>query len=79
MVTLRNIKKDNKTISAEYEPENSGLVGSIKLDIASGNVIDSVSTELDNPFPMYLFHATRALEKLAQKDNVPEEKMVMWY
>ncbi len=79
MLTLKNIKKDNKIISADYEPENSGLIGNIKLDITSGKVIDCTSTELDEPLPMYLHHAVNGLIKLAHKENLPNEKLIMWY
>lgn len=79
MLKLKNIRRNNNIISAEYDPEDSGEIGSISIEISSGKVIESKITKLDNPIPMYLYHATRALEKILNEDELPKEKLVMWY
>ena len=79
MLKLKNIKMNNGIISAEYDPENSGVLGSVSVDIKSGEIVDSKLSEYDKDFPFYLGHAVACLEKLALQDSVPEEKTVMWY
>lgn len=79
MLKLKNIKMNNGIISAEYDPENSGVLGSVSVDIKSGEIVDSRLSEYDKDFPVYLGHAASCLEKLALQDSVPEEKTVMWY
>ena len=69
---------NNGIISAEYDPENSGVLG-VSVDIKSGEIVDSRLSEYDKDFPVYLGHAVAYLEKLALQDSVPEEKTVMWY
>ena len=70
---------NNGIISAEYDPENSGVLGSVSVDIKSGEIVYSRLSEYDKDFPVYLGHAVAYLEKLALQDSVPEEKTVMWY
>lgn len=79
MLKLKNIKKNNNIISAEYDPENSGELGSISIDIDSGEVIDSQASKLDSPLPIYLKHAEDALKKIVMEDKLPQEKLIMWY
>lgn len=79
MLKLKNIKMNNGIISAEYDPENSGALGYVSVDIKSGRIVESNVSEYDKNFPIYLNHAASCLEKLALQDSVPKEKMVMWY
>ena len=79
MLKLKNIKMNNDIISAEYDPENSGALGTVSVDIKSGEIVTSRISEYDRDFPVYLDHAVACLEKLASQDSVPEEKTVMWY
>lgn len=79
MLKLKNIKINNGIISAEYDPENSGALGYVSVDIKSGRIVESNVSEYDKDFPVYLGHAVACLEKLALQNSVPKEKMVMWY
>ena len=79
MLKLKNIKMNNGIISAEYDPENSGVLGSVSIDVKSGEIVNSRISEYDKDFPVYMDHAIAYLEKLALQDSVPEEKTVMWY
>lgn len=79
MLKLKNIKKNNGIISAEYDPEDSGKIGSITVDIESEKMIESNASELDNEFPIYLNHAITALLEMKDDEEIPEEKLVMWY
>lgn len=79
MLKLKNIKRNNGIISAEYDPENSGIFGTVSIDAKSGEVIESNASEYDKDFPVYLNHAISGLEKLAAQENIPEEKLIMWH
>ena len=79
MLKLKNIKRNNGIISAEYDPENSGNLGNISIDTKSGKVIESKLSKFDNHLPMYLHHASNALKKIMNEEEPPREKIVMWY
>lgn len=79
MLRLRNIKKSNGVISASYEPEASGKIGMIKIDISTGKVIENELSDFDKDFPWHFSHAVTALRNLAKEESVPDEKLVMWY
>lgn len=78
MLKLRNIKKNNGIISAEYEPENSGELGSVSVDIEREEVQEFTLSKLDGDFPIYMNHAIEALIKMKDDKEFPKEKMVMW-
>lgn len=79
MLKLKNIKKNNGTISAEYDPEGSGKLGKISVDIKSGEVVESEISKMDEPLPMYLHHAINALKRIMNDEKPPTEKLIMWY
>jgi len=79
MLKLLNIEKNKGTIKAQYNPENSGKLGGFEIDIASGKVIDFNYSPYDATFPVYFHHAVDAIKKLLQSDEMPKEKLVMWY
>lgn len=79
MLELKNIKTSDGIISAEYDPENSGDLGSVSINIESGEVVKSTISQLDEPLPIYLHHAIQALEKLIPEKELPKEKIIMWY
>lgn len=79
MLRLKNLKKNNGIISAEYDPENSGELGSISIDVQDGSLVESSASKMDSSFPIYLNHAVEALRKLKDEKELPEEKLIMWY
>ena len=79
MLKLKNIKKNNGIISAEYEPEASGELGKIAIDIKTGEVIESVETKHDEVLPIYLHHAIYGLKELISQKELPNEQLIMWY
>lgn len=79
MLELKNIKTCDGIISAEYDPENSGNLGSVSINIENGEVVKSKISQLDEPLPIYLYHAAQALKKLLLEKELPKEKLVMWY
>lgn len=79
MLKLRNIKKNNGIISAEYDPECSGDTGKISIDVKSGRELEHDIAAMDIDFPIYYNHAIEALRKIKDDTDIPEEKLVMWY
>jgi len=79
MLKLRNLKKNNGIITAEYDPENSGDLGSISINMENGQIIETVCAKVDEVFPIYLNHAIDALKKLTKERELPKEKTIMWY
>lgn len=80
MLELQNIKSNGKYIQADYVPEGSNEKGFVKVDTASGDIVESTTTAHDGRLNGYLFHAKKALTRLADaKNDLPEKHMVMWY
>ena len=79
MLKLKNIKLTKGIISADYEPENSGEVGKVAIDVASGNVVEQHLAEADKTFPIYFNKALEWLRNAATLKDIPKEKIVMWY
>ncbi len=79
MLKLKNIKRNNGIISAEYDPENTGEVGRIEIDIKSMSVVKSNASKQDEVYPIYLNHAINGLKKLAEEKELPKEKLIMWH
>ena len=78
MLKLRNIRKNNGIISAEYDPENSGELGSVSVDVEREEVKEFTLSKLDGDFPIYMNHAIYALVKLKDNEEIPKEKLIMW-
>lgn len=79
MLKLKNVKRNNGIISAEYDPENSGDIGNVSIDAESLKVLESNPSKLDDVFPIYLNHAIDSLKKIANEPVLPKEKLVMWH
>ncbi len=77
MIKLKNIKKNNDTISCLIYPEDSK---------EPGNLIINLSTKVEKyNLPdgydwckYHVSHASRALIELAQQKDIPSEKLIMW-
>ena len=79
MVTLKNIKKGNKIISADYYPEDSTEPGHIVVDIESQKIISQITAKEDEGWGLYAIHARNGLLEVAKSGKIPEKKVVMWY
>lgn len=79
MLYLKNIRKTDTDIRANYYPENSNEKGFVRVDIKTGYILSYELTSYDRPVEMYLNHAIQALRELITSDSVPLEKVVMWY
>ena len=72
MVILKNIKKTNNMISADYYPEGKEPKGFMRIE--DGKVI-----EHENASSFAAPHVRNELKRLARMDNPPVEKTVLWY
>ena len=72
MVILKNIKKTNNMISADYYPEGKEPKGFMRIE--DGKVIEhEIASSFAAP------HVRNELKRLARMDNPPVEKTVLWY
>lgn len=74
MVILKNIKKKNNTIVADYYPEGKEPKGFMAINMNDGSVV-----EHNNVSSFAASHVRHELIRLAKKDNLPAEKAVFWY
>lgn len=79
MVTVKNLKRTDKTIEADFYPENSSEAGHIVVDIASGEILSRVEARGYERRFSYTAHARQALLEFARSDELPEKHVVMWY
>ncbi|MEG1336558.1 MAG: hypothetical protein RSC99_09110 [Clostridiales bacterium] len=79
MIKLINIKRNDKFIEAEYLPENSKEKGYIKIELESGEVIESKRSPYEDEYYEHFSQAKRELKRLAKEKELPKESLVMWY
>lgn len=72
MLVLKNIKKTNDAISADYYPEGKEPKGFMKMK-------DGKIVEHNNTSSFAAAHVRRELKRLARLDNPPKEKTILWY
>lgn len=72
MVILKNIKKTNNMISADYYPEGKEPKGFMRIE--DGKVV-----EHENASSFAAPHVRNELKRLAKRENPPTEKTVLWY
>ena len=73
MVRLKNIIKTKTDISADYYIEGREPKGFMKISIAGGEVLEHENAGYGST------HVRYELRRLAQMDNPPKEKTVLWY
>ncbi len=79
MLRLKNIKKNNETIQADYYPEDSAECGFVKINSCTREIIESKLTSYDGVIKAYMSHAATALDRLIDSKSLPKEQVVMWY
>ncbi len=80
MLRLRKIRKEGNLISAIYDPEATGILGQVCINIDTQNPENGmISKYEDEEYPDYYFHALKALRKIVNETTIPEERLVMWY
>ena len=79
MLKLKNIKRTDHYIEADYHPENGVEHGRIVIDIISLNTVFEERSPSEPVYGEDIVHAKSALKKLISAVTLPEEKLVMWY
>ena len=80
MVRLFNIKRNQDSISCDYEPENSNQIGHVIIDNTTCDVKDVDFPDYEYGKKMYVSHVRSALENaLNSKKPFPEEIICNWY
>ena len=74
MVILKNIKKTNDSISADYYPEGKEPKGFITIQNPDGTVIEHKNASM-----FAAPHVKRELKRMTKMDNPPKEKTLIWY
>ena len=83
MLKLKNIKRSDSQIEADYFPEGKFEPGHIVLDIKTEKVISANKSPKDYydgiDASFYFPHAVALLREASKRDFIPEELMSMWY
>ena len=78
MIQLKNVKKENDIISADYYPENSDKCSKVSLNIINGEFIGKlVGNDLETK--SHLGHAKFALMDMRDNKRKIEDCKIMWY
>jgi hypothetical protein len=80
MLRLKKIRRDGNLISAIYDPEASGVLGDVCVNIETQAVENGAISNYENQeYPDYYYHAIAALKTIANEKELPSERLVMWY
>ena len=82
MLTLKNIKKTNDSISAEYFPEKEKQCGFIKVDLATLEIVEKRVAPTENADDtVYSAPAAGRLRQYIDNNvtEFPETAHVIWY
>lgn len=80
MLRLKEIKREGNLLSATYDPEATGILGRVCINVNTQDPEDGlISKYEDEEYPDYYFHALKALRKILNEDDIPKERLVMWY
>ena len=81
MVLLKNIKKTDDYIEADYYPEATDAAGHIRIGNDKNVISVSYSEEDNSVLRSYFVHARKRLRELldVESNSVPKETVVMWY
>lgn len=78
MVILRNIKRTENTMEADFYPEGRGAKGFVKISLPVGEYLEVIPSP-EYPHSSDPAHARYELLRLAELETLPEEKTVLWY
>ena len=78
MVVLREIKKSNRIIEADFYPEGKDSVGHISVDFMARKTV-SLNNAEGYEHSSSASHAKAELLRLAKLDSLPDVKRVYWY
>ena len=81
MVKLRNINRDNRRIWCDYYPESEKEAGMVVVDLNTGDLLESKSTEFEQKLGTlaYARYAALKLNQIKWQDVLPEKASYVWY
>ena len=74
MVILKNIIKTENNISADYYPEGRTEKGFMSMDLKNEEIV-----EHHNVSSFAAAHVRLELKRLAKMEQLPKEKILLWY
>lgn len=78
MVVLKNIKRENNLIHADFFPEGD-TKGYLVLDIEQKRIIDYTPAEGYGDCRAALFYAQRRILRMVENHSLKEEAIEYWY
>ena len=79
MLRLKNIKKNNNLITADFSCEGSENLGHISVDIEKQDVEEYSMPEDFADNLIYMAHARDSLLRMVKDNEICSERLVMWY
>ncbi len=79
MIWLKNIKKDDKTISCVAYPEDCTIGVNMVVDINSEELMHDILPKEYNYCECHMHMAKRKLLHMAKENELVQECLVMWY
>ncbi|MDO5017824.1 MAG: hypothetical protein Q4E02_00835 [Lagierella massiliensis] len=78
MIILKNVRKENNKIYADYYPEDSIEFSKIEFDITN-NVFTGKKVGYKLEYDSHLAHAKFALREMAKGERKIKDCTIMWY
>lgn len=80
MVELFNIQADDNYISCDYSPEQSGLIGSVTVNVDTEEVERVDYSEYEYGKKMYVAHVrAKLMEIFISGKPIPEKAIAQWF
>lgn len=79
MITLKNVKKENNTIYADYYPENSKRYSQISYDVENKTFKGELVSDCEVDSSWHLGHAKWTLMDMAEGKEPIKDCTIMWY
>lgn len=79
MVKLLNIKKNDNIIECDIMPEDSSKKGHLVVDISSEDILEYTLPADYEWCINHVHHAKRFLLRLKTSNDIPDERLIMWY
>ena len=79
MIKLKNIKSNNSIIECDIYPEDSKQLGHMSIDTNTKELIDYKLPDGYEWCKSHVHHARNKLVEFIETDEIPKEKLIMWY
>lgn len=79
MIKLKKIKKNDNLITCEAFVENCKQAMPLIYNIKKGELEEYEFPDGYDYCDSHISHARRYLRSIANSDNIPENKLIMWY